>query len=610
MDRAKIRFRIFAVTASLALFGIALRITHLTFWTGGARRSAAPSLIRGPIVDRRGLFLAVTEEASTIAIAPHEIVDAEFTAEALAERLGMEPTEIFEKINRYRDRRYFLLRRQVDNFTADTIVDLNLPGVHRESEFSRRYPGETLASNLIGFVGRDQENALAGVERTYQEVLMTPTQKESHNGGTLQLSIDSLMQYRLEEAMGEAFLESKSKRAVGIFMDIQTGEILAIANFPNFNPNRYYSSRPSDRGNWALRLNYEPGSTIKVIMAAILLSENAVNAREKFHCDGEIRYKDIAVRCKNNNRPVSHGDLTLDEIIKYSCNVGIIKAMQRVRNDRLYYYLTRLGFGQRTNVMNGVGETAGYLPDLKNWYAASRYYMPIGQSFSVTPLQLLRATASIANGGTLHRPVLAMRILNESGQTLDEASRPITENPFTPDVNRRVLEMMRGVVTGGTGRLADLREMKIAGKTGTGQKSSAEGYTDQYISSFLGFFPEEKPRYGGLILFDEPGELGGGAIAAPVFARFVRSILPLLSSGPASQSVGELKSIPVTHPEVDHNRMYDFHGLSAKEALSIIAKRYGIKARLNGSGYVYKQSPKPGARMKGVDTIELYLDFM
>jgi membrane peptidoglycan carboxypeptidase len=170
--------------------------------------------------------------------------------------------------------------------------------------------------------------------------------------------------------------------------------------------------------------------------------------------------------------------------------------------------------------------------------------------------------------------------------------------------------MMRGVVTGGTGRLADLREMKIAGKTGTGQKSSAEGYTDQYISSFLGFFPEEKPRYGGLILFDEPGELGGGAIAAPVFARFVRSILPLLSSGPASQSVGELKSIPVTHPEVDHNRMYDFHGLSAKEALSIIAKRYGIKARLNGSGYVYKQSPKPGARMKGVDTIELYLDFM
>jgi len=610
MKRNRNRFLIFAWIVTCGFLAVFFRIGYLAFGSGGGSGSARPRFIRGPIQDRRGLTLAVTEEASTIGIAPDEIIDPEFTSEILSKYLNTDSRDILKRIYLYKNRRYFLLKRQVDNFTADRLIDLNLPGVHRESEFSRHYPGESLASNLLGFVGRDQANALAGIERIYQDVLMNSPRETSHSGATLQLSIDSLIQHRLEEAMAKAFESSHSKRATGLFMDITTGELLAVANFPNFNPNQYYLSKPYQRGNWAFRLNYEPGSTVKIFMAAILLSENAISRKERFYCPGEISYKGIHVRCKANGKIIQHGNLTLDEILKYSCNVGMIKAMQRIRRDRLYYYLNQLGFGRKTGVMkNGVGETAGYLPELKNWYTAASYYVPIGQSFSVTPLQLLRAGASIAAEGNLTQPILAKKYLTESGKVIFEEKPSITQNPFPPAVNRKVLEMMRGVVTGGTAQLANLKEIRIAGKTGTGQKSSASGYGENVVSSFIGFFPADHPRYGGLIVYDEPGNLGGGAIAAPVFAEFVRNILPLLYSSD-EEGVATLKS---HHHDgrlsVDPERLHDFRGLSAREAISIIGTKYGLPVQLHGSGYIYRQSPRPGTPVAKIKQIDLYLDF-
>ncbi len=615
MPKAKQRLIVLAVVFTLAFTVILGRVMYLTFAHGSSGRAAGPArVVRGDIQDRRGFALAVTEEASTIAIAPNELVDADFTAEVLAERLGMPLEDVLERFYVHKNRRYFLLKRQVENLTADQIVDLHLPGVHREREYRRVYPGNTLASNLLGFVGRDQSNALAGAERAFNDLLTRPLPRSPREGPTLRLSIDALVQHRLERALGEAFESSKSKRAAGLFMNVQTGEILAMASLPNFDPNKYYNSTPFQRGNWNIRLNYEPGSTVKVFMAAMLLTEEAVKPKERFYCNGEIHFHNSTVRCRQNGRMHAHGDLTLEEIIARSCNVGIIKAMQRVRKDRFYEYMQGLGFGEKTAVLPpGSGETGGYFPSLKQWVPSTSYYMPIGQGFSVTPVQLLRAGASLVNGGRIVQPYLAHQVLDAEDHVLNSTSPAYRENPFPPEVNLRVLGMMRGVVDHGTGLAAKVRGVPVAGKTGTGEKASARGYLDQYVASFMGFFPADDPKYGGLILFDEPeGGLGGGSVAAPVFGRVVEEVMPYLENTRESVEPGKLEvpdDLTVHPPRVESGRLYDFRGLAARDALSIIHEFYSdVQVELKGSGYVYGQAPEPGTDVGKVKKVILYLE--
>ncbi len=592
------------------MFSVVLfRIAQLSLTGNDHEHSEREETVRGSIEDRRSLALAVTEEAATIAIAPQEITDYEFIAEHLGTLLGVPSNAILNQLYEYRERKYFYLKRQVDNFTADRIMELHLPGVYRESEYRRYYPGESLASNLIGFVGRDME-PLAGLEYVYDDILALPEKTTSRKGPTIRLTLDSLIQYRLEEAMEKSFTASGSKRATAILMDIQTGEILALANYPNFNPNEYYKSTPMQRGNWAIRLNYEPGSTVKIFMAASLLMENAVTPAERFACNGEFIAGNVLIRDRAGDRPVSYGMLTLEEVLIHSSNVGIIRASRRIRKDRLYHYMSRLGFGKKTGVLPpGSGETWGYFPELKEWVPSTGYYMPIGQGFSVTPLQLLRAAASVANGGTLVTPYIMKSIASSRGEVLQSFSSPTQPSPFSPEVNRHVLKMMRKVVTDGTGKRANLKEIQIAGKTGTAQKSTARGYGDQIVASFLGFFPAEKPRYGGLIVFDEPAiETSGGSLAAPVFGEFVKSILPLIQEGYRAEKVKKLKPMHTVRPRVRRDRLYDFGGLSAREALKILADYYHFPVRIKGSGYVYRQSPAPDTPVDQVKELELYLD--
>lgn len=610
MDRARNRIFISVVILTAIFFVIAARISWLAMRGWNSDVTDRNNVIRGPIKDRRGLTLAVTDEASTIALAPPEIVDPEFTAENLARLLDIEAREILNKIYVNQDRKYFLLKRQVDNFTADRIMEMNLPGVYRESEYRRVYPGESLASNLLGFVGRDQSSALGGLEYVFTEALTSEEKGEYRKGPTLKLTVDSLLQYRLEKIVGEAFVSSGSKRAVGILMDIKTGEVLAMANFPNFNPNEYYKSTPFQRGNWAIRLNYEPGSTVKIFMASILLAEKAMSLNEKILCDGEFNIGNVIIRDKHGDRVVNYGWLTLSEILRHSSNVGIIKAMQRIRKDRLHYYMRELGFGKKTGILPpGSGETAGYLPELKSWVPSTGYYMPIGQGFSVTPIQLLRAASSIANGGKLVTPYIADSIFSSRGITLHRQVAQSIPGPFNGKINTRVLKMMRGVVESGTGWRANVKNISIAGKTGTGQKSSAVGYSDHIIASFIGFFPEDNPRYGGLIVFDEPGkDQSGGSIAAPAFGEFVESILPLIKEGYNEEIAPELPALPIRRRAVNSKILYDFGGLSARESLKIIADYYGIPVRLKGTGYVYRQIPEAGTPISKVKELELYLD--
>jgi len=588
---------------ALVIAGVARRVLE----SRESLRKKTPG-IRGAILDRRGMALALTEEASIIAASPREIIDPDFTARHLAPYLQEDPARLAERFRKREKSAYLALKRQVDNYIAERIMELKLPGIHREREYKRVYPSGTLAGNLLGFVGRDHNRALAGLERIFHKRLSVSENDGERRGPSLYLTIDSLLQHRLDRELGLAFQESGSRRATGILMNVRTGEILAISNFPNYDPNEYYKTRPFQRRNWALRFHYEPGSTVKIFMAAMLLQENAVRPDETFLCEGSIEFGEAAVHCKARNRIIKHGRLNLAGILERSCNVGTIKAMKRISRRKLHEYMSALGFGRKTGVLPR-GETSAYFPGLNVMTLSSRYYMPIGQSFSVTPIQLLRAASSIANGGSLFKPLLVRKFVSARGRVLERSEIERSRNPFSPGVNARVLRLMQGVVRNGTGRGAYLRSMPAAGKTGTGQKATAAGYIDKYTASFLGFFPRDRPRYGMLILFDEPrGHAGGGSLAAPVFRKTLQSILPIIDPEVKTVGPGLLRPLPSPATGTNPGSLRDFRGLSAREALGIASRIYNLPVRLYGSGYVFRQFPPPGTDPRKIKILKLYLD--
>lgn len=590
----------------------------------------------GPIKDRRGISLAVTEEASTIGLAPEELLDPEFTARYLSAYLETDSASVLKKIYLYQNRKYFFLQRQVDNFTAQQIMDLNLPGVYREYENRRIYPSGRLASNLIGFTGRDSSiKALAGLEYVYHSVL------SGQHVNTLYLTIDSILQYRMEQALAKGFENSGADRAVGLMIDIETGEVLVMANLPDFDPNYYYRDEAGNKANWAIRLVFEPGSTMKVFAAAAIINEHPEILNRRFICRGEYQFQGGSVRCLRRGKIHAHGELDLFGIIVQSCNVGMIQATSTLDNATLYKYLVEFGFKERTGVLpDGGGEAKGYMPELKNWVEATRYYTPIGQGISVTPIQLLRGYAALVNGGSLIQPALMKRIVTEEGTILDEMQIQAKPTSLQPERLKTLNRMMRAVVSTGTGRAANLKEIEVIGKTGTAQKSSATGYTDRYATSFLGAFPANHPRYAVLILYDGVGgDQSGGGLAAPVFANFVQSILPLIESHsetfiatkiPNQSQKRITNNDDDNHDILDTNQVNlnardiglqlslqqlkindglpDFRNHSVRTAIGWVAAHESVRLNLRGSGYIFRQKPEPGTPLRDVPELTLYAE--
>ena len=273
--------------------------------------------------------------------------------------------------------------------------------------------------------------------------------------------------------------------------------------------------------------------------------------------------------------------------------------------------MSALGFGKATNIFpSGSGETSGYFPALQNWVTSTPYYIPIGQGFSVTPIQLLRAGTALVNGGKLLRPFVAWRIRSPGDNKIfNEQQVTWEKSPFEKSVNQKVRKMMKRVVKAGTGTAAQIKSVGAIGKTGTGEKSSAHGYLDRYVTSFIGFFPEKSPKYSVLILLDEPETAhSGGTLAAPIFSRFVSRILPSLNTRTHSLYPKNLPPLAVKNWKVNPNRLYDFRGLATREATQILNEYYKVEFKLKGNGYVYKQTPPPRTNIKKVKKILLYLN--
>lgn len=495
---------------------------------------------RGDILDRRLEELAISVRSDSVFAQPAKVQDPLKTAEVLSPLLEMPATEIRQKLASGAN--FTFLKRRIPAETGRRIRSLKLPGIGTQEDATRVYPGGSLAGHVLGFVGTDN-TGLAGLEHAYASDLsgrkgriglVLDARRHSYQrqesegetaGNTLVLTLDRALQHIAETVLQQTVESTQAINGSAILMDPHTGEILAMANYPEFDPNRFAEFSPDELRNRAVLDLYEPGSTFKVISLSALLNEHLAQPDEVVDCSaGTAR---IAGKVYKEAKR-SYGLLTVGEIMAKSSNIGTVKLALRIGNAGLYDYLKRFGFGDKTGV-DLPGEESGLLRPTNQWSKISIGAISIGQEIGVTPLQLIRAVAVTANGGFLVRPYLVQRVLSPQGDIVREASpeRRQVLDAATAEVVRR---MLVGVVEEGTGRTAALRGYTSAGKTGTAQKIVDGVYSkSKYVASYAGFAPARNPRLMCLVVINEPaGQYYGGYVAGPAFKEIMeRSLLHL-----------------------------------------------------------------------------------
>jgi len=511
---------------------------------------------RGPVLDREGRELARTVDTTSVFIAPDEFkqdkkdTDAqitgaiECTAQNLSSLLNLDRKSVFDQINEARNsgRRFLWIARRIAPETAQLLAAMDLTGVHTRKEPKRFYPNGSLAANVLGFVGLDG-NGLAGIEQVYnQKITGEPgkvfiekdslgrayesTEVPGRPGQTVVLTIDQSIQYQAEAALTTAIEQSGAKAGTAIVLDPHTGEILALANAPTFDPNDVGAASPAARANWALQNIYEPGSTFKVVAFSAAIEKGL--AKPDDHIDCQMGSITVAKRLIHDHHPF--GNLTLAEALAKSSNVAAIKLGLRVGDLTMYDYITRFGFGSRTGI-ELPGETAGVIRPVSRWQPSSIGSVAIGQEVGVTPLQMVAAFGALANDGVRLAPHLIREIRSASGVATYRPN-PEQHRVISKETAGALRGMLEGVTLNGTAKKAQLDGYTAAGKTGTAQKIDARTKTyskTKFVASFVGFAPVNDPAVVIIVVIDEPGgSYHGGDVAAPVFRQIAEQILPEL----------------------------------------------------------------------------------
>jgi cell division protein FtsI (penicillin-binding protein 3) len=610
MQRDKVKLRVY-ITGML-IFGAALYFIVSVFRLHFSDRiivnnTGGPTLRRGFIRDRGGHYLAMSIERESLFANPRQVKDPALTAAALSPLLGISKDIIEERLRRGKS--FTWLKRKLDDAAAERIRALKLPGLNFRKEMQRVYPAGTLASNLLGFVGIENRG-LEGIEYKFEDLLSGAKVLDAGAGGlragyTVVLTLDRFVQYQAERGIEEAVRATGAKQGTVLVMEVKTGRVLAIGKYPSFDPNFYQLYTADQRRSYTVTDSFEPGSTMKVLAMALLL-ELFPNLNRQYQCRGSVEVADTVINCLH-----VHGNVTLDDIIRYSCNAGMIQAMRAATKQSYHDLLRRFGFGARTGV-ELPGESEGILRPLKSWSGLSKYSMAIGQEISVTSLQLAAAFSAIGNRGVYMAPGIIEAIERDDGtpvQTFFPRSRGQVIRKETAD---RLLRMMKLSVEAGTGKRAAIAYYFVIGKTGTAQKSRPTGgyYPDRETAVFVGLAPYHDPELCILVVLDEPAGASGGAIAAPVFARVAERILPFLGVHPNYVSTkGEVKRLGVP-PRFDGVTMPDLRGLSMAESLqnlSAARKKFAVSYSFSGTGRVFHQEPVPGAKLEPRAKLRIFL---
>lgn len=515
---------------------------------------------RGQILDREGEPLAISIPLQTIYADPALIDDPAGHAAKLAPLLEMDVGELEGKLRgSVPGDRFEYLARQVEPKVAEKIEKLGLPGIAMQNEPKRFYPGGRLAAHVLGFVDIDG-NGLEGIEASFDELLKgTPgswtyerdatgqvalsnaesKEERPEPGRHILLTIDKQLQYFTELTLRDAARRYNAEEATAIVMRPDTGEILALANVPTFDPNEPGESSILERRNRALVDVYEPGSAFKIVTLAGALETGAVTPGTKFGVPDTFRYSDRVFNDSHAHAPMQ---MTTAEIIEQSSNVGTIQIGLRLGSAALDRYARKFGFGKETG-LDFPGESPGIVIDRADWTGPTIATISIGQGIAITPLQLAAAYSTLANGGVWTEPKLLSATTGAGGK-VRPSSAPATKRVISEATAADVVDILTGVVERGTGIEAQIPGYRIAGKTGTAQKPlETGGYGNSYISSFAGFAPANDPAVVVVVILDNPSPIWGGSTAAPTFKIITEYALRQLGIAPTVDAAKDAREI-------------------------------------------------------------------
>lgn len=556
----KLRILLVGLLFFVVFIGIAAKAIHLQVfqsqWLSEAasdqyEKSLTISGQRGNIYDRNQREMAVSIDVTSIAAYPARILDAQGTAEKLAGALKLDFRKIRQKLDL--DRSFVWIKRKTTARETQLLKELKLSGIGFVPEFNRFYPNTTLAAQALGFTGIDGKG-LEGIEFYYNRQLTGAERKitiledalgngfrskskqvTGNSGHNLVLTIDSNIQFITESSLIEAVNLSSAKSAMAIVMQPGTGAILAMAHYPTINPNSYLNF---DRSLWRNRTitdPFEPGSTMKIFSAAAALESGGINHNDIFFCENG------AYRIGKNivHDTTKHGWLSLQQIIKYSSNIGAVKISKKIGAKTLYQTFQKFGFGAKSGI-DCPGETPGSLSHHSSWSEIDIGAVSFGHGLAVSAVQLVTAVSAIANDGVLMKPYIVMEVTDQNGQTVKRFEPQQVRRAISSRTAGIVKNILKTVTTeGGTGTQAALDGYTVCGKTGTARKLDEDGrYSNsKHVASFVGFAPADKPEIAVLVIIDEPqGSYYGGVVAAPVFKNIAQQTLSYLNVPPTGDT--------------------------------------------------------------------------
>jgi cell division protein FtsI (penicillin-binding protein 3) len=536
----------------LLLFSVALaRAFWLQGVKGGELRAEAHSQQvtevtipgqRGRVIDRTGKVLAVSEDAADVIATPYQVKDPVRAATRLHDVTGVSVSDLSEALSD-RSSGFAYLARKVDLDAAERVEQLGIQGISTVPNSRRIYPQGELASQVIGAVGTDNQG-LTGLEEAEDEVLggangeqevvhdalgetlRTETVRPASVGQDIRVTIDAAIQGSTEETLAEAGEHFEAKGAAAIVMDPTSGDILAMANWPGYDPSDLESATEEELANRATGFTYEPGSTFKAFTVAAALEDKVVTPQTSFYLPSELQVADRRIGEAHPRPPI---DATVSQILAQSSNVGAVKIGLEDGADRFSEWIERFGFGEKTG-SDYPGEEQGIVPERDDYSGSTMGNLPIGQGLAVTPLQMAAGYSAIANGGILRRPRLITQVGSEPGEAESEGERVISV-----ETSAQLRRMLEGVLEpGGTASSVSVPGYVLAGKTGTAQKVEDGTYSDtRYVASFVGFAPARNPKLLVAVVVDEPAYVhSGGEVAAPVFGDIASFALPYLGISP------------------------------------------------------------------------------
>ena len=557
--------------------------------------------VRGTLYDRNKKPLATSVWATSIYLNPKEVKDPHKLARAISKPLAMSRRKVLSLARS--DKPFVWIKRGEDSETAEKIKALGISGVGFAEEPKRIYPNGSLLGQALGFTNIDLKG-VEGLEYGFEKTLagkpatarirtdgrgnrisdaLLNAKEQSTKGNDVLLTVDSNIQHITETALEKGIREMKADRGAVLLINPQTGEILSMASYPFFDPNRFGEFSQKTRKNLPVWMSFEPGSTLKVFLAATLLEEKMGDENTEYDCEnGKQRVGPKVIKDVHD-----HGILTVSETITYSSNICAWKMGKTLGKKKLHDSLRNFGFGKTVGV-DLPGEASGRIQNLRKWGDIELATISFGQGISVTAIQMATALSSIANGGYLMKPYIVKKIVSPDGKVLLQKNPEVLKRVVSYDTASKVTEILEQVVENGTGKNARISGYRVAGKTGTAQMPNPETgtyYKNRYLSSFIGFAPADDPRLVLVVIVENPRKhTYGGVVAAPIFKSITEKVLFYMR-------------IPPREEKFEETVMPDMVNKSARAVMKW-AEKEEVSVKFIGSGYVVSQYPPSGKKIR------------